>query len=117
MIVKTTHQLVTFLNGQCIRDGVVTNARVATWLMALQSFDMEARYAQDHKTPLGSELAACQQCASDSPAASHVIYDSQPPENFRHYFDQNVCEDMITAYVDGCSFHHDTQVHAGERWE
>ena len=27
--------------------------------------------------------------------------------------DENVCKDMITAYVDGCSFHHETQVRAG----
>ncbi len=36
VIIETCHQPVTFLNSQRIRDGVVTNARIATWLMTLQ---------------------------------------------------------------------------------
>ncbi|KAL1247998.1 hypothetical protein QQF64_023374 [Cirrhinus molitorella] len=47
VIIETCHQPVTFLNSQRIRDGVVTNARIATWLIALQGRDIEARYAQN----------------------------------------------------------------------
>ncbi|KAF7643479.1 hypothetical protein LDENG_00238730, partial [Lucifuga dentata] len=113
IIVDTCHQPVTFLNSQRIRDGVVTNARVATWLMALQSFDIDVRYAQNHRSPLGDGLARCQQCADDIPNNT-VVYDPVPPEPTRHnYFDANVCKDMITAYVDGCSFHHQKQTLAG----
>lgn len=33
------------------------------------------------------------------------IYDQSPPEPSRqHYFDYNICKNMITAYVDNCSF-------------
>ncbi len=45
VIIETCHQPVTFLNSQRIRDGVVTNACIATWLMTLQGCNMEAKYA------------------------------------------------------------------------
>ncbi len=63
-IIETCHQPVAFLNSQRIRDGVVTNARIATWLMTLQGRDVEARYAQNYKSSLGNGLAACQNCSS-----------------------------------------------------
>ena len=114
VIIETNHQPVNFLNSQQIRDGVVTNARVASWLMALQSFDMEVRYNKNRKNPLGTELAAYQRCSDDTPSSATSTCEPHPPEPSRHhYFDQNVCQDMVTAYVDGCSFHHETQVCAG----
>ncbi|CAJ1057765.1 hypothetical protein LDENG_00238730%2C partial [Xyrichtys novacula] len=104
----------TFVRHQRIRDGVVTNARVASWLMALQSFDIEVHYAQNRKTPLGMELAACQSCLTDSVDTGSPTCEPKPPELSCHrYFDDNVCKDMITAYVDGCSYHHDTVLRAG----
>ncbi len=66
VIIETCHQPVTFLNSQRIRDGVVTNARIATWLMTLQGRDVEARYAQNYKSSLGNGLAACQNCSTDT---------------------------------------------------
>ncbi|CAJ1064733.1 hypothetical protein LDENG_00238730%2C partial [Xyrichtys novacula] len=114
VIVETNHQPVTFLNSQRIRDGVVTNARVASWLMALQSFDIEVHYTQNRKTPLGMELAACQSYLTDSLDTRSPTCDPEPPELSCHrYFDDNVCKDIITAYVDGCSYHHDTVIRAG----
>lgn len=114
VILETHHQPIVFLNSQRIRDGVVTNARIASWLMALQSFDMEVRYAQNKKSPLGTELAACQRCTETVPVQPTPPGEPQPITNPHHqYFDPNVCEGMITAYVDGCSFHHETQVRAG----
>ncbi|KAI4880856.1 hypothetical protein NFI96_005790 [Prochilodus magdalenae] len=50
VVVETHHQPVTF-NSQRIRDGIVTNARVASWLMALQSFDIVVRYAKNETFP------------------------------------------------------------------
>ena len=114
VIVETHHQPVTFLNSQRIREGVVTNACVASWLMALQSFDMEVRYAQNNKTPLGTGLATCHRCTSDVLPNTTLNLDPTPAEpSPHHYFDHNVCQDMITAYVDGCSFHHKLKVRAG----
>uniref|UniRef100_A0A8C6LWT6 ribonuclease H n=1 Tax=Nothobranchius furzeri TaxID=105023 RepID=A0A8C6LWT6_NOTFU len=46
IIIETQLQPVTFLNSQRIRDGVVTNVRIASWLLALQSFDIEVRNEQ-----------------------------------------------------------------------
>ncbi len=40
VIIETCHQTVTFLNSQRIRDGVVTKARIATWLMTLQGWTL-----------------------------------------------------------------------------
>ncbi len=41
VIIKTCHQPVTILNSQRFRDGVVTKACIATWLMTLQGRDVE----------------------------------------------------------------------------
>ncbi|XP_013883017.1 uncharacterized protein LOC106531661, partial [Austrofundulus limnaeus] len=115
IIVETQHQPVTFLNSQRIRDGVVTNSRVATWLMALQSFDIDIRYGQNKKSHLGTDLAICQSCTQDVPATDTPV-DKKPQiseDPNQHYFDANICKDMTTVYVDGCSFHHDKICKAG----
>ncbi|XP_013856387.1 uncharacterized protein LOC106512273 [Austrofundulus limnaeus] len=106
IIVETEHQPVTFLNSQRLRDGVVTNSRIATWLMALQSFDLDIRYGQNKKSHLGTDLAICQKCTQDVPA-THMPVEKKTSvidDPNHHYFDQNICEDMTTMYVDGCSF-------------
>ncbi len=54
VIIETCHQPITFLNSQWIRDGVVTNARIAPLLMTLQGWDVEAKYAQNYKSSLGN---------------------------------------------------------------
>ncbi|KAL1246759.1 hypothetical protein QQF64_034307 [Cirrhinus molitorella] len=114
VIIETCHQPVTFLNSQRIRDGVVTNARIATWLMTLQGRDVEARYAQNHKSALGNGLAACQNCTSDTVYTAEEPKQVSPPQLTNHrYFDENVCEGMPTAYVDGCSYNHQGNLKAG----
>ena len=114
VIIETCHQPVTFLNSQRIRDGVVTNARIATWLMTLQGRDVEARYAQNHKSSLGNGLAACQNCSDDTPNA--LPEPKEPPQTAQtnhRYFEENVCQGMPTAYVDGCSYNHQGNLKAG----
>ncbi|KAL1268895.1 hypothetical protein QQF64_034258 [Cirrhinus molitorella] len=104
VIIETCHQPVTFLNSQCIRDGVVTNARIATWLMTLQGCNVEARYAQNHKSALGNGLAACQSCSDDMPMVVAEAEEPSPqPLTCHRYFKESVCQGMPTAYVDGCS--------------
>ncbi|KAI5606934.1 hypothetical protein C0J50_7488 [Silurus asotus] len=119
VIIETCHQPVTFLNSQRIRDGAVTNARLATWLMALQGRNVEARYAQNHKSALGNGLAACQSCSEDTLTATEDMErpQSQPPTCHK-YFEANVCQDMPAAYVDGCSYNHEgnLKVGAGILW-
>ncbi len=56
VIIETCHQPVTFLNSQRIRDGVVINAHIATWLIKLQGRDVEARYAQNYKSSVETGL-------------------------------------------------------------
>ncbi|KAL1274380.1 hypothetical protein QQF64_027194 [Cirrhinus molitorella] len=114
VIIETCHQPVTFLNSQRIRDGVVINARIATWLMTLQGRDVETRYAQNHKSALGNRLAACQNCTSDTEYTAEEPKQVSPPQLTNHrYFDKNVCERMPTAYVDGCSYNHQGNLKAG----
>ncbi len=114
VIIETCHQPVTFLNSQCIRDGVVTNARIATWLMTLQGRDVEARYAQNYKSSLGNGLAACQNCSTDTLHTPAEPKEPPQPQLTNHrYFEENVCEGMPTAYVDGCSYNHKGNLQAG----
>ncbi len=74
VIIETRHLPVTFLNSQRIRDGMVTNARIATWLMTLQGWDSKARYAQNYKSSIGNGLVACQNCSTDT------LYTSEEPK-------------------------------------
>ncbi len=114
VIIETCHQPVTFLNSQRIRDGVVTNARIATWLMTLQGRDVEARYAQNYKSSLGNGLAACQNCSTDTLHTPAEPKEPPQPQLTNHrYFEENVCEGMPTAYVDGCSYNHKGNLQAG----
>ncbi|KAL1258525.1 hypothetical protein QQF64_009102 [Cirrhinus molitorella] len=115
VIIETCHQPVTFLNSQRIRDGVVTNARIATWLMALQGRDIEARYAQNHRSALGNGLAACQNCSGDTPTTTLEPEEPQllQQPTFHRYFEENVCQGMPTAYIDGCSYNHQGNLQAG----
>ncbi len=114
VIIETCHQPVTFLNSQRIRDGVVTNARIATWLMTLQGRDVEARYAQNYKSSLGNGLAACQNCSTDTLDTSAEPKELPRPQTTNHrYFEENVCTGMPTAYVDGCSYNREGKLQAG----
>ncbi len=114
VIIETCHQPVTFLNSQRIRDGVVTNARIATWLMTLQRRDVEARNAQNYKSSLGNGLAACQNCPMDTMYTSAEPKEPPQPQLTNHrYFEENVCEGMPTAYVDGCSYNRKGNLQAG----
>ena len=113
VVVETHHQPVTFLNSQRIRDGV-TNARVASWLMALQSFDIVVRYAKKRNLPLGTGLTSCRRCENDDPAQTTPAPDGPLPAQTSHYYyDPNTCKDMVTVYVDGCSFRRKTDMLAG----
>ncbi len=114
VIIETCHEPVTFLNSQRIRDGVVTNARIATWLMTLQGQDVEERYAQNYKSSLGNGLAACQNCSTDTLYTSAKPKEPPQPQLTNHmYFEENVCKGMPTAYVDGCSYNRKGNLKAG----
>ena len=105
IIVQTSHQPVVFLNSQRLRDGVVSNSRIAKWMMAFQGRDIEVQYAQNHKMPLGSGLAVCQKCTQDSVDHNTISHDLSPPAPTRHHFyEENVCKNLPTVYVDGCSY-------------
>uniref|UniRef100_A0A8C6M6L4 ribonuclease H n=1 Tax=Nothobranchius furzeri TaxID=105023 RepID=A0A8C6M6L4_NOTFU len=114
IIIETQHQPVTFLNSQHIRDSVVTNSRIASWLLDLQSFDIEVCYAQNRHSPLGMGLAACQHCSDDAIAS---VPPASPPQTLlnhnHHYYDQSVCADLPTVYVDGSAFRHGPAPGAG----
>ncbi len=79
----------------------MTNARIATWLMTLRGWDIEARYAQNYKSLLGNGLAACHNCSTDTLYTSAELKESPQPQLTNHrYFEENMCEGMPTAYDD-----------------
>ncbi len=92
----------------------MTNARIATWLMMLQGRDVEARYAQNYKSSLENRLAACQNCSTDTLYTSAEPKEPPQPQLTNHrYFEENVCEGMPTAYVNGCFYNHKGNLQAG----
>ena len=119
VVVNTNHQPITLLTSQKLRDGVVTQARIASWIMGLQSFDIEVKYSQRRRAQLGGDLARCQECSSsgDRPVEHLEGLDSEAGTSGsvgrHHLYDQDACRGMARAYVDGCSYHHEEVVHAG----
>ncbi len=91
---------------------MVTNARIATWLMTLQGRDVEARY--NYKSSLRKGLAACQNFSTVTLYTSAEPKEPPQPQLTNHrYFEENVCEGIPTAYVNGCSYNHKGNLQAG----
>ncbi len=63
---------------------MVSNARIATWLLTLQGRDVEARYAQNYKSSLGNGLAACQNSSTDTLYTS--AEPKEPPQLTNHRY-------------------------------
>ena len=119
IIIETCHQTVSFLNSQRLgkaatREGRVSNSHIATWMMAQQGYEVEVRYAQNHKMALGQGLAECQQCIGEGELQELPVMVTTPSLlSNHHYFDENVCHSLPIVYVDRCSFHHESHVQAG----
>ncbi|KAJ8340608.1 hypothetical protein SKAU_G00352410 [Synaphobranchus kaupii] len=90
IIIETCHQPVTFLNSQRLREGRVSNSRIAAWMMALQGYEVEVKYAQNHKMASGQGLAECQHCDSEVQPQEHltVVTALSWPSN-HHFYDDN----------------------------
>lgn len=114
VVIETRHQPVSFLNSQRLREGRVSNSRIATWMMALQGYDVEVRYAQNNKMALGQGLADCIHCDCEKvPEGNSSLLTNSVLPSAHHYYDTNVCKDLPMVYVDGCSFHHESTLQAG----
>ncbi|MEQ2195239.1 hypothetical protein XENOCAPTIV_009506, partial [Xenoophorus captivus] len=86
---------------------------IATWMMALQGYNVEVRYDQNNKVVLGQGLAECQLCVCDT-VATTIDTPATPQFSSSHrYFDENVCEWLPRAYIDGCAFLHEGRPQAG----
>ncbi len=114
VVIETCHQPVTFLNSQRLREGRVSNSRIASWMMALQGYDIEVKYAQNNKLVLGQGLAECQHCdCKEQSTLQPVPLTAKTLPSNHHFYDENVCLGLPQAYIDGCSFHHESQLRAG----
>ncbi|KAF0022465.1 hypothetical protein F2P81_025278 [Scophthalmus maximus] len=114
VIIETCHQPVTFLNSQRLREGRVSNSRIASWMIALQGYDVEVKYAQNHKMALSQGLAECHHCDCEGQSSPQSLVITTPSLPFNHlYHDENACLDLPRVYVDGCSYHHESQIRAG----
>ncbi|XP_071321246.1 protein NYNRIN-like [Trachinotus anak] len=114
VIMETCHQPVTVLNSQSLREGRMPNSRIASQKMALQGYDIEVRYAQNHKMALGLDLAECQhRNREEQPSFSPLpaITPSLPSNHGCH--DENLCQNRPKSFVDGWSFHHASQLQTG----
>lgn len=114
MVIETCHQPVTFLNSRRLREGRVSNSRLAAWMMVLQGYDVEVKYAQNHKMALSQGLAECQNCDCEGQSDPQPFLVTTPslPSN-HHYYDENACLDLPRVYVDGYSYHHESQIWTG----
>ncbi|KAL1258486.1 hypothetical protein QQF64_009063 [Cirrhinus molitorella] len=72
VIIETCHQPVTSqieqLHARWCWSPTHLHSHVVC--MALQGRDIEARYAQNHRSALGNGLAACQNCSGDTPTTT-----------------------------------------------
>ncbi|KAJ8353506.1 hypothetical protein SKAU_G00210730 [Synaphobranchus kaupii] len=83
-------------------------------MMALQGYEVEVKYVQNHKMALGQGLAECQHCDSEvQPQENLTMVTALSWLSNHHFYDDNMCLNLPKAYVDGCSFHHESQVQAG----
>lgn len=90
------------------------NSCIVSWAMALQGYDSEVRYAQNHKMALVQDLAKCHHCDYESQSSSQpllVITSALP--SYHHYYDENIWQGLPRAYVDSCSFYRESQLKAG----
>ncbi|KAL1277414.1 hypothetical protein QQF64_024087 [Cirrhinus molitorella] len=64
---------------------------------------------------MGNGLAACQNCSGDTPTTTLEPEEPQllQQPTFHRYFEENVCQGMPTAYIDGCSYNHQGNLKAG----
>ncbi|KAL2076478.1 hypothetical protein ACEWY4_027942 [Coilia grayii] len=113
VVIETCHQPVSFLNSQRLREGRVSNSRIAAWMMALQGYDIEVKYAQNHRMTLGQGLAECQHCECEQETEHPVLVTTPSLPSDHHYYEDNSCKDLPMVYVDGCSFHHESELRAG----
>ncbi|MEQ2178938.1 hypothetical protein GOODEAATRI_019334 [Goodea atripinnis] len=80
-------------------------------MMALQGYNFEVRYGQNNKMVLGQGLAECQDCECDTVTTT---IDTPATSQFSlSYFDENVCEGLPRAYIDGCAFLYEGRPQAG----
>ncbi|MEQ2185325.1 hypothetical protein GOODEAATRI_017051 [Goodea atripinnis] len=82
-------------------------------MMALQGYNVEVRYGQNNKMVLGQGLAECQHCECDTIGTT---IDTSATSQFslsHRYFNENVCEGLPRAYIDGCAFLHEGRPQAG----
>ncbi|KAL7383521.1 hypothetical protein ABVT39_012327 [Epinephelus coioides] len=95
VIIETCHQPVTFLNSQCLQEAGISNSRIGSWMMVLQGYDVEVKYAQNHKMALGQGLAECQHCNCEGQPGSPLLLVTTLalPSNHR-YYDENVCQGL-----------------------
>ncbi|KAF0038017.1 hypothetical protein F2P81_010891 [Scophthalmus maximus] len=114
VIIETCHHPVTFFNSQRLREGRVSNSCIASLMMALQGYDVEVKYAQNHKMALSQGLAECQHCDCERQPSPQSLVVTTPSFPSNHlYHDENACLDLTRFYVDSCSYHHERQIRAG----
>lgn len=82
--------------------------------MMLQGCDIAVQYTQNHNLPLSTGVANCQNYSKDKPATVSIPSTAVLMEPSHHYyFDENICQSLIIAYVDRYSYNHQRALKAG----
>ncbi|KAJ8333553.1 hypothetical protein SKAU_G00415610 [Synaphobranchus kaupii] len=64
IILETCHQILIYLTSGKLREGKVTNARIANWILATKGLSLQVKYAKSKNNAVAQGLAALHDCAS-----------------------------------------------------
>ncbi|KAJ8369756.1 hypothetical protein SKAU_G00097840 [Synaphobranchus kaupii] len=108
IILETCHQILIYLTSGKLREGKVTNARIANWILATEGLSLQVKYAKSKNNAVAQGLAALHDCAS----LPHQPSEEPPPSDLpglanHQSFSDLLCPTFPKVYVDG-SAHHKT---------
>ncbi len=83
-------------------------------LMTFQGRELRGKICPKLQILTWKRLAVCQNCSTDTLHTPAEPKEPPQPQLTNHrYFEENVCEGMPTAYVNGCSYNHKGTLQAG----
>ncbi|KAJ8333833.1 hypothetical protein SKAU_G00411520 [Synaphobranchus kaupii] len=114
IILETCHQILIYLTNGKLREGKVTNARIANWILATEGLSLQLKYAKSKNNAVAQGLAALHDCAS----LPHQPSEEPPPTDLpglanHQSFSDLLCPTFPKVYVDGSAHRKTGTVGAG----
>ncbi|KAJ8349445.1 hypothetical protein SKAU_G00245750 [Synaphobranchus kaupii] len=102
IILETCHQILIYLTSSKLREGKVTNARIANWILAMEGLSLQVKYAKSKNNAVAQGLAALHDCASLPHQPSEECPPTDLPGLANHQsFSDVLCPTFPKVYVDG----------------